>query len=75
MSTLTHCKNHSVTYNQIVNLVKTLSYTEKLKLAEVIRKETKVKKIFDKIETHITSEKVLAKDWDLPQEDEAWKDL
>lgn len=29
----------------------------------------------DKVLTHIASESSLAKDWDLKEEDEAWKDL
>ncbi len=29
----------------------------------------------DKVMTHFASEKVLIKDWLLPEEDEAWKDL
>ncbi|MFN6090251.1 MAG: hypothetical protein ACK47E_16010 [Cyclobacteriaceae bacterium] len=29
----------------------------------------------DKILTHIVSEKSLSRDWDLPEEDEAWKNL
>ncbi|MDR3329492.1 MAG: hypothetical protein LBS63_05240 [Prevotellaceae bacterium] len=29
----------------------------------------------DAIETHLASEYALAKDWQTPQEDEAWKDL
>ena len=27
------------------------------------------------VDTHLASESVLAKDWNTPQEDEAWKDL
>ncbi len=29
----------------------------------------------DKILTHIVSEKSLSRDWDSPEEDEAWKNL
>lgn len=29
----------------------------------------------DKVQTHIASEVSLGKDWDLKEEDEAWKDL
>ncbi len=29
----------------------------------------------DKILTHIASEKSLSRDWDSPEEDEAWKNL
>jgi len=28
-----------------------------------------------KIQTHFASEKVLSRDWDTPEEDEAWKNL
>ena len=31
--------------------------------------------IKDGVSTHLASESVLAKDWNTPQEDEAWKDL
>jgi hypothetical protein len=29
----------------------------------------------DEAKTHLASEKVLARDWDTPEEDEAWKNL
>ncbi len=29
----------------------------------------------DNIKTHLASEKVLSRDWDSPEEDEAWKNL
>jgi len=35
----------------------------------------KQKKSVEKIETHFASETVLAKEWNTPEEDEAWKDL
>lgn len=65
----------SVNFNQIVDLVKQLTYKEKLKLGEVIRKETETSINSDKILTHIASEKVLGRDWLSKEEDEAWKDL
>ena len=33
------------------------------------------KKKGEEIETHFASENSLAKDWNTPEEDEAWKDL
>lgn len=35
----------------------------------------KEKKSLEKIETHLASEEVLAKEWNTSGEDEAWKDL
>jgi len=67
--------NLSVNFNQVVDLVKQLPYKEKVKLGEVIRKETRNGIRNDKVFTHIASEKALAKDWLSPEEDEAWKDL
>lgn len=62
-------------FNQIVSMVRQLPYKEKLKLSEMLQKETNQITEKDSILTHIASEKVLAKDWLLPHEDEAWKDL
>ncbi len=67
--------NLPLNFKQVVDLVKQLPYDEKLKLSEVLEKETKQKPQNDNILTHYASEKVLAKDWLLPEEDEAWKDL
>ena len=72
--------NVPLNFNQVVDIIKQLPYNEKLKLSEVLKKETKqIPKDTgtknDKILTHIASEKALAKDWLLPEEDEAWKDL
>ena len=67
--------NLPLTFNQVVELVRQLPYNEKLKLSEVLKKETKYKVENDNILTHFASEKVLAKDWLLPEEDDAWKDL
>jgi len=67
--------NLPLNFNQVVDLVKQLPYKEKLRLAEVLKKGTKQMPENDKVLTHFASEKVLAKDWLLPEEDEAWKDL
>ncbi len=67
--------NYPLNFNQVVNIIKQLPYNEKLKLSELLKKETKQKIKNDKILTHIASEKLLAKDWLLPEEDEAWKNL
>jgi hypothetical protein len=75
MRTTTDRINLSVNFNQVVDLVKQLPYKEKVKLGEVIRKETRLGISNDKIFTHFASEKTLAKDWLSPQEDEAWKNL
>jgi hypothetical protein len=65
----------SINFNQVVDLVKQLPYKKKVKLGEVIRKETGMNTDNDKILTHFASEKSLAKDWFSPEEDEAWKNL
>ncbi len=67
--------NLPLSFNQVVEIIKQLPYSEKLKLSEVLEKETRQKKERDTTLTHFASEKVLAKDWLLPEEDEAWKDL
>jgi len=67
--------NLPLNFNQVVDLVRQLPYQEKLKLSEVLKKETEQKMKNDHILTHFASEKVLAKDWLIPEEDEAWKDL
>jgi hypothetical protein len=67
--------NLPLSFNQVVEIIKQLPYKEKLKLSEVLKKETKLNQGADKVLTHLASEKVLAKDWLLPEEDEAWKDL
>ena len=67
--------NLPLNFNQVFELVRQLPYNEKLKLSEVLKKETKYKFENDNILTHFASEKVLAKDWLLPEEDDAWKDL
>lgn len=58
----------SISFNQIVELVQQLSTNEKIKLRDVLNNDHEVL-------THFASEKALAKDWLLPEEEEAWKDL
>ena len=67
--------NLPLNFNQVVELVKQLPDKEKLRLTEVLKKETKHKLGNDKTMTHYASQKVLAKEWLLTEEDEAWKDL
>lgn len=67
--------NLPLDFKQVLSLVRQLPYKEKLKLSEVLKEETGQKKVSDRIQTHFASEKALAKDWLLPEEDEAWKDL
>jgi hypothetical protein len=67
--------NLPLSFSQVLEIIRQLPYREKLKLSEVLKKETKQKQAEDKVLTHFASEKVLAKDWLLPEEDEAWKDL
>lgn len=67
--------NLPLNFNQVVEIIKQLPFNEKLKLSEVLRKETRQYPQNDSIMTHLASENVLAKDWLLPEENEAWKDL
>ena len=67
--------NLPLSFNQVINIIKQLPYNEKLRLSEVLKNETKQKPENDKVLTHFASEKVLARDWLLPEEDEAWIDL
>ena len=62
-------------FKQIVDIIKQLPYDDKLKLREILKEEIKQKPGNDPVKTHIASEKSLAGDWLLPEEDEAWKDL
>ena len=75
MKTTTNSINLSLNFNQVVELVKQLPYKEKIRLADVIRKETETNIGNDKVLTHLASETVLAKDWISTEEDEAWKNL
>jgi len=67
--------NLPLKFNQVVDLVMQLPLNEKLKLSKVLLKETRLKKEYDDTLTHYASEKVLAKDWMLMEEEAAWKDL
>ncbi len=67
--------NLPLNFKQVIEIIKQLPYNEKLKISEFLKKETKKNIKNDKIVTHLSSEKVLAKDWLLPEEEEAWKDL
>ena len=75
MKTAANTLNLSVNFNQVLELVKQLPYKEKVRLGEVIRHETMIRKTEDKVFTHFASEKTLAKDWLSPEEDKAWKNL
>jgi hypothetical protein len=67
--------NLPLNFNQVVDIIKQLPYNDKIKLIELLEEETSEMPGNDKIQSHFASEKVLAKDWLLPEEDEAWKDL
>ena len=67
--------NLPLNFNQVVNIIKQLPYNEKIKLRKLLEKEISEIPENDNILSHFASEKVLAKDWLLPEEDEAWKDL
>jgi len=64
-----------LSFSQVVEIIKQLPYSEKRKLSALLEKETKQLQDSDQTLTHYASEKVLANDWLLPEEDEAWKDL
>lgn len=68
-------QNISLNYHQIIDLVRQLPDHEKLALSVFLQKETMPKSQTDEIFTHFASENVLLKDWLLPEEDEAWKNL
>jgi len=67
--------NLPLKFNQVVDLVMQLPLSEKIKLSKVLQNETEPKKANDNTQTYFASEKVLAKDWMLMEEEEAWKDL
>lgn len=75
MKTATNSIKLSINFNQVVDLVKQLPFSEKVKLGEVIRKETRKNVSDDNVFTHFASEKSLSKDWLSPEEDDAWKNL
>jgi len=61
-----------LTFNQLIQLLKSLPTRQKQILKDELNKDLKVD---DKVLTHYASEEVLAKDWMLNEEDIAWKDL
>ena len=67
--------NLQVNFEQVVELIKQLPPEKKIKLKRILKKEMKEYPEKDEVMTHIASEKTLAKDWQLPEEDQAWKDL
>ena len=54
---------------------KAIKALEELRANDLIDFATRKKTVKDKIQTHLASEKVLAKDWLSKKEDEAWRDL
>ena len=67
--------NLPLSFNQLIEVIRQLPNKEKLKLREILKRETEQKLVNDKVLTHFATEKVLAKDWLLTEEDEAWKNL
>lgn len=67
--------NPPLSFNQLIEVIRQLPNKEKLKLREILKRETEQKLVNDKVITHFATESVLAKDWLLTEEDEAWKDL
>ena len=64
----------SATKNIIIEELKDLPEDRIIEILDFIR-FLKVKIRSEKTETHEASSKVLSKEWNLPEEDEAWKDL
>ena len=60
--------------NQLINEIETLPAEYFQEVMDFI-KNIKAKKLSSIPETAILSEQSLAKDWDTPEEDEAWADL
>ncbi|NCA85345.1 MAG: hypothetical protein EOM83_07195 [Clostridia bacterium] len=67
--------NLPLKFEQVIAIINQLPYAEKLKVSEFLLKETKQRAEDNSVHTHFASEKVLAKEWLLSQEDEAWRDL
>lgn len=63
-----------LSFEQVIELVRQLSAEEKQKLISLIQKE-RMSSVEEPTLTHFASEKILAKDWLSPEEDEAWQDL
>jgi hypothetical protein len=77
-------------FNQVFEVILNMSTREILSKEINTAPENLLKEVYDfllflkakrmnsgenKVQTHIASEKVLSRDWDTPEEDEAWKDL
>ncbi len=62
-------------FNQLVEVIRQLPRNEKLKLSRILLKETRLEDINDTVLTYQASEDVLAKDWLLEEEEEAWNGL
>jgi hypothetical protein len=67
--------NLPLKFEQGVAIIHQLPYAEKLKASELLQKETKQTAEDDSAHTHFASEYILAKEWLVPEEEEAWKDL
>lgn len=66
-----------LSFEQVLELVRQLSTEEKQKLINLIQKDKEDTPFLveEPTLTHFASEKILAKDWLSPEEDEAWQDL
>lgn len=56
-------------------LIKQLPKGKKEQLVELLARDLHKEDEEDTVETHLASEKVLARDWNTPEEDEVWQDL
>ena len=63
----------SLKFNQLLDVVKQLSQTDRQKLMAYLLKQQPHED--DLTGIHLASEQVLAKDWLTQTEDEAWQDL
>lgn len=63
--------NISLTFEQLLSIVKQLSSEEKKTLSDFLQKEQNS----DVIQTHLATEQILAKDWLSDKEEEVWKNL
>ena len=63
-----------IAINQLINEIETLPSECLQEIMDFVG-YLRVKKLRDIPETMILSEKSLSKDWDTPEEDEAWADL
>jgi hypothetical protein len=54
---------------------KAIKALEELRANDLIDFATKKRSLKDKVQTHLASEKALAKDWLSKKEDEAWQSL